>query len=290
MSVTPKAGREVINASVVAARKIDNIVLGADTAETYTVPSDCSYAVISGTGGFWYKVGVEALSSTGVGSAFTNQPSNDGVEIVSDSASDVQVATVIGTTTATDTVVVETITLDGTNAVATTKTDWGVILAVKLASAAVGTVTFREASGNQAITTITAGNTQKGVVTYSGADSVGGLVQFVASGATTKQIGLQGTNASGTAIYDSQALSGTTAVYSNSYFASVTEVYVGDLENSVSVTPTIGAAAVPAADQTDGFGSFYVPSAMEVAVEAGIGISFCRVASTSNTISIARYN
>ena len=291
MPETLAAGNAVTTGSVPAARLVDNIVLGADTAESYTVPSGCNYIVASGTDGFWYKVGVASLGSTGVGTAFTNQPANDGVEIVSDDAGDTtQTITIIGTTVSTDTVVVEEVALDGTNAVSTTKTDWGVILAVKLDASAGGTVTVREASGNATITTLTTGTLSKGVVEITDSSGVGGLVQFVASGATTKQIGIQGTNASGTTIYDSQALSGTTAVYSNSVFASVTEVYVGDLENSVSVTVTVGAATVPAADNTDGYGSFYVPSGIEVRVEQGVAISFCRVASTANTISIARYS
>lgn len=60
MAETLKAGREVINGSVHVPRLIDNIVLGADTAESYTVPADCNYVVISGTGGFWMRVGATA--------------------------------------------------------------------------------------------------------------------------------------------------------------------------------------------------------------------------------------
>ena len=108
-------------------------------------------------------------TTTGNGVAFGNQPANDGVEIGSDSAADTtQTATVIGTTNGTDTVVVESIALTGTTFVSTVKTDWGVILAVKLSASCAGTVTFREASGNAAITTITTGNTAKGVETVPG--------------------------------------------------------------------------------------------------------------------------
>lgn len=180
-------------------------------------------------------------TTTGNGIAFTNQPTNDGCEAGSSSAADTtQVLTLIGTTQGTDTVVVETKTLTGTTFVATTKTDWGVILAGKLSAACAGTVTVREASGDATIFTFAPGVTSKGVETVATAQqsSYNGLVQFVASGATTKQIGLGGTNPAGTAIYDSQALTGATAAWSNSIFFTVTELYTGDVESSRTVTET----------------------------------------------------
>jgi hypothetical protein len=92
-------------------------------------------------------------TTTPVGSAFTNQPANDGIEVVSDSALDItQTVTIIGTTTGTDTVVVETVTLTGTTAVSTVKTNWGIVLAVKKSAVTAGTVTVREASANATIT------------------------------------------------------------------------------------------------------------------------------------------
>ncbi|MCX8129777.1 MAG: hypothetical protein N3I35_06725 [Clostridia bacterium] len=103
--------------------------------------------------------------------SFTNQPSNDGVEIVSSSANDTQKITIFGTTNGTSNVVYETVTLTGTTAVATTKTDWGNIYGAFLgdiyglnSTPAVGTITIREASGDQAITTIAATKRSKGMV------------------------------------------------------------------------------------------------------------------------------
>lgn len=286
-----KTPYEVLNASVPAPNWVDHLVLGADAPETYTVPTTTRFAIFSGDNPFWAKAGVQALASTGNGSAFGNQPSDDGVELVSsDNADTTQVMTIIGTTTGTDTVVVENVTLTGTSVASTVKTNWGVILAVKKSAATAGTVTVREASGNATIVTLAAAVLSAGVVSYSNTLPKGGLVLFVASGATTKQIGIKGTNSAGTVIYDSQALSGTTAVYSNSTFADVTEVYVGDVENSVSVTPTLGAASVPAADETDGYGSLYVPSTAQFRVGAGSTISFCRKPGTATIVSIGNYS
>ena len=97
-------------------------------------------------------------------SSFTNQPANDGVEVISSSAADTtQTATVIGTTYGTINVVRETVSLNGVTQVATTKTDWGTIRAVRLSAACAGTVTVREASANATITTLAAGVLAKDV-------------------------------------------------------------------------------------------------------------------------------
>lgn len=103
-------------------------------------------------------------------SGFTNQPAGDGVEVLSSSASDTQVCTVWGTDTS-GTLRYEQITLNGTTAVSSTRVNWQDIVSVILAeydgssvTPAVGTVTVREASGNAAITTITAGNIHSGML------------------------------------------------------------------------------------------------------------------------------
>lgn len=187
---------------------------------------------------------VGATIDDSVGTAFTNQPANDGVEVVSASAADTtQTITVIGTTQGTDTVVVETVTLTGTTPVATTKVDWGLILAVKKSAATAGTVTVREASADQAITTLTAAVLSQGVVAVPAADqrTFNVAPTAVAGGASTKQVGLGGTNSAGTQIYDSQALNGTTPVTMNSAFRTVTELYVGDIAGATTVTVKTGA-------------------------------------------------
>ena len=185
---------------------------------------------------------VGTSTTSAVGSAFTNQPANDGIEVISDAAGDTtQTITIIGTTTATDTVVVETITLNGTSQVSTTKTDWGQILAVKVASGtltAASTVTIREASANQTVTTLTPSVTSRGINTVTSTSYYNRLVNMVCSGTGTKQIGLKGTDEDGNTIYDSQALSGATQVQSNSSFVTVTEIYTGDLESNRTVTIT----------------------------------------------------
>lgn len=104
-------------------------------------------------------------------SGFTNQPANDGVEIISNSASDVGLCTIFGTTNTGGAFAYETVTLTGTNAKATTKTDWGNVYGIFLGdiygqniTPAVGTITVREASADQTITTLAANAISKGMV------------------------------------------------------------------------------------------------------------------------------
>lgn len=106
-------------------------------------------------------------------SGFTNQPTNDGVEVVSNSASDVGKCTIFGTTNTGGAFAYETITLNGTTPVATTKTDWGNVYGIFLGdiegkniSPAVGTITVREASADQTITTLAANAISKGMVAF----------------------------------------------------------------------------------------------------------------------------
>ncbi len=204
----------------------------------------------AGNGGSVVQLVDAALSgttimTTAVGLAFGNQPANDGIEILSSSAADTtQTVTIIGTTNGTNTVVVETKTLTGTTPVSTTKTDWGIILAVKLSASCAGTVTVREASADQTVTTLATTVLSKGVETPATADQQAYSVipTGVGSGASTKQIGLKGTDSAGTTIYDSKALNGATAVTFNTAFQSVTEIYTGDLGSSTTTTIKVGAA------------------------------------------------
>jgi len=106
-------------------------------------------------------------------SGFTNQPANGGVEILSDNAGDVGKCTIFGTTHSTGAFAYETITLTGVTAVATTKTDWGNVHGVLLGdiygkniTPAVGTITIREASAAQTITTLAATKISKGMVAF----------------------------------------------------------------------------------------------------------------------------
>jgi len=198
-----------------------------------------------------YNVGISILkaSSNDIGTnfasactglAFANQPANDGVEILSDSAEDVQPCTIYGTTYGTNKVVAEVKTLTGVSAVSTTKTDWGYILGVELSSAAVGTVTIREASGNATITTIAAAASSSGITSATNTRAFGLPIRVFGSGATTKVVGAVGTDAAGRPVYDAITLSGTTAVNGIVPFIVVSKLLYGDLESSRTATFEVG--------------------------------------------------
>lgn len=229
-----------------AGERIIKILVG----DTFDFPGKrrvCRVNATNTTGGGSSTLAYETIKTTAAGAAFTNQPANDGVEIVSSNAADTtQSATVYGTTQGTETVVVETVALNGTTAVPTVKVDWGLILGVSLSASCAGTVTFREASANQTITTITTGVLSKGIETVSPAANAFNLKPtFVASGATTKVIGLDGLAPDDTtARRDAQDINGATPVAANLTFGQITKVLTGDLESSVTVTVSVSADLV----------------------------------------------
>lgn len=108
-------------------------------------------------------------------SGFSNQPDGDAVEVVSNNAADTGLCTILGTNKTTGAFKHETVTLTGTSAAATTETDWGSVYGIflgdiygKNTKAAVGTITVREASGGQAITTIAATKMGIGLMAFYG--------------------------------------------------------------------------------------------------------------------------
>jgi hypothetical protein len=197
-----------------------------------------------------------AILASTAGGNFSNQPSNDGIEVLSDSAADTtQTLTVYGTRFQTGTVVEETITLSGTTAVASVKTDFGDILGMELSAACAGTVTVREASGNATITTIAPAATSKGIASTTDTDGGMAYPLIAASGTSTAVIGLYGTDDDGTVLYDNcVALCGTASTTRAlpKRMNTITKVLLGALASSQTVAVTRGAAleikagAVPA--------------------------------------------
>jgi len=191
--------------------------------------------------GFHETALIDTEMASSVGSGFDNQPSNEGVHILSDDAADVLVPiTVIGITNGGHVVVVETKTThatNGTTAVTTAKTNWGVLLAVKK-PVTVGTITLQEASGDATIITLAPTVTSAGVVEVATASQgTDGLAPYVdADAATTKEVGCLYSPATGAAdAYWAAALNGTTDVPITAANL-VKELYVGDAEAARTVT------------------------------------------------------
>ena len=180
---------------------------------------------------------VSLLDAT-AGGNFANQPANDGIEVISDSAGDTtQSITLIGTLNGAATVIVtETLSLNGTTQVVSSHTNWGVLLAARLSAACAGTITIREASGNATITTISASNLTAGIATATSTQAYGLVPRRDGSGASTAYIGALGTGLDGAALYVAAAMDGTTeGDFGSTPFATVTEWYIGAVASTVNV-------------------------------------------------------
>ena len=181
----------------------------------------------------------------GAGGNFANQPAGDTVEIISNNAEDIgQEITIWGTTHGGDgTVTSVTEELHGTTEVVTEKDDWGVILGVELAEEAAGTVTIREGSTDQTITTITTGNLTAGILEVE--DEIRAFNQkptIVADGATTKYFSVIGTDEDHAALTEkATALAGASAVTLANKYNTITRILVGDVESARTVTLKVGA-------------------------------------------------
>lgn len=177
------------------------------------------------------------MLTTAAGSAFTNQPANDSVTLASAESGDTNTVTIIGTTNGGVVVVTEDVVLTGDTPVESVKSDWGVILAVKIAGTTAGTVTLTETSGGQTIVAITAGaNKTAGVNSVAAADqsAFGAIPTLEGSDTTTKVVGVKYQKASdGSDAYAAIALVNTTATAVGATAMNVvSEVYTGDLEGT----------------------------------------------------------
>jgi len=184
------------------------------------------------------------MHSVAAGGNFANQPANDDVTVVSAAAGDTtQTCTIYFTYNGGgDVPTSETKTLNGTNPV-TFNNGGGakpeIVLGIVLSAATAGNLTVKEASGGLTITTITAGQTSAGVEAVAAGttqQAYNRTISAVAGGASTKQIGFIGTDSTGAALLDSQALNGTTPVVSNQAFRTVTYVLDGDVAAATTVT------------------------------------------------------
>jgi hypothetical protein len=198
--------------------------------------------------GFHETALLDTEMASSVGTGFANQPANDGVEFLSDSALDVSVPiTFIGTTTGGHTVVVETASTDatdGTTAAATVKVNWGVLCGIEK-PVTVGTITVREASADAAIITLAPAATSSGVVSVAAASqgTDGLAAYFHAGGASTKEVAVKYEPATGAAdAYFANALNGTNAVAITASNL-IKKMYVGDVAGASTVTLHTNATA-----------------------------------------------
>jgi len=175
-----------------------------------------------------------SFGPSSVGGGFTNQPAGDTIDLVSDDAGDTtQQVTVIGVLAGVD--ASENITLNGVTPVTSVGT-YDLILALVLDNACTGTVTASETSGGLAITTIAPAALSAGVQTFGAIDGYGKVLQIVASGATTKTVGIGGYALGGGIQREPVVLTGTTKVNTTATWEGAVQFYLGDLEATRTVT------------------------------------------------------
>lgn len=122
------------------------------------------------------------------GAGFTNQPNNDSVTVVSDSADDdSQTITIIGIDNA-GAYMTEDLELNGTTDVDSTNTDWGVVSAVILDAACVGTVELSETSGGLEIISLAADELSAGIETITDGYAYNKIATVAADGASTGKL------------------------------------------------------------------------------------------------------
>jgi len=194
---------------------------------------------------FTLKKGVTAaltgknLITPVAGGNFSNQPNNDGVEIISDNNADKgMVVTLYGTIHGATTVVIsEQLVLNGTTQVVSTHTDWSAILGVEMDSVAAGTVTIREASANQTITSLATTELSAGIATITEDECRDRKIRIVANGASTKIVGVIGTDYKGAVITAAAALTGDTEKdLSALLFRTATKILIGDVASTTNIT------------------------------------------------------
>ncbi len=164
------------------------------------------------------------------GDDFANQPANDPVDVASDSASDVtQTVTVWGLENGGTVIVSEEYILTGAATIAGS-TDFDTVLAVVVDAACAGTLTITENSGGATITTLTTGVLQKGWNDITDGWARFGIPDGVGSAATTKIVGIIGTDAAGAALSEQITMSGTADVPCAEAYEKITAILTGDLE------------------------------------------------------------
>lgn len=210
--------------------------------------------------------------ATGVGAAFTNQPTSDQFEVLSSNAGDTtQTVTVYYTKTGTTTTVLsQTITLTGTTAVASTDTTVQQVLAVVKSAATVGTVTVRKKTAAGTITTLAPATLTSGLLTIAAGSAYNGVPTLVVDAADTANVGILGTGSADAALSSVIAATGTTkASFGATAFKTVTLVLVGAATAARTYTIAvagrdatdllIGRVLSPCAGQGSFFDAFIVP-------------------------------
>ena len=201
--------------------------------------------VKAGPGGKAVKFIDAALKNTALGNFttvtggnFGNQPANDSVDVVSDSALDItQTVTVYGWTQA-GAWETESYTLAGV-AEDTGAKLWARIHAVVLSAACVGNIEVHEHSGSLAVVSIAPATLSVGRTAITGGRAFCCKPDVYASGGTTKYIYVVGVNSAGAAAAEEIQLNGAAEIPFVGTYATITYVYHGDVESARTISALV---------------------------------------------------
>ncbi len=180
-----------------------------------------------------------ALISTQTGDDFSNQPSSDDIELVSDAAGDTDIEVTIYGTDTSDEYQTETITTDGSDGTTpvTSANSYNNLMGAEITSGSPsGTLTLREASGDLEITTLTSGSTSSGIYEPADTRAFNVAPTAVASGAETGYLVVVGTGTDYSTQAESKQMNGSTAVTLASAYNSIDKVCLGDTSADISVS------------------------------------------------------
>ena len=150
---------------------------------------------------------------------------SEAVKLVSSDAGDTMDVDVYGI--AGDEIVKDTVTLTGTDAVNTNRTDWTEVLAIKTASAMAGNLTISDQDDN-AIATLTTPDGWVGAIATDDSDAADGhAVKITAGGATTGVVGVLGTDKDDAEKYELVDFSEETIKNTLTGFKTITYLLIG---------------------------------------------------------------
>lgn len=181
-----------------------------------------------------------AVIGSSLGAAFTNQPADDKVDVVSASKLDVtQKVTIHGTAVSTGAYLTETLTLTGDTKVTTTA-NFATVAGVELDEACVGAVTVSENSASATIVEIAAGELSAGVAYITDGYAYSKKASVVASEACTDVV-LVAHKAvdGGDEIVLPTTLTGATGIGLGSASFEITKLMVGNINDDITVSATV---------------------------------------------------
>lgn len=181
-----------------------------------------------------------ATIGSSLGAAFTNQPADDKVDVVSASKLDVtQKVTIHGTAVSTGVYLTETLTLTGDTKVTTTA-NFATVDGIEIDEACVGAVTVSENSASKTIVEIAVGELSAGVAYITDGYAYSKKASVVASAACTDVVLVahKATDGGDEAILPA-TLTGATAVELSAASFEITKLMVGSVGADITVSANI---------------------------------------------------